>query len=90
MGPEYSLSLTIFLRIIFSLLIIWLHIKLRRSWSSESNIINLPPGPMKLPSIGNFHNLLACSLPHQKYGPLMHLKLGQVSANCSREISGDI
>jgi cytochrome P450 len=53
----------------------------KKSFSSTKKI---PPGPWKLPIIGNILNLVTIN-PHRKlrdlakiYGPLMHLQLGEV------------
>ncbi|KAK4268008.1 hypothetical protein QN277_024716 [Acacia crassicarpa] len=72
--------LQIFLFIFFCFLLL---IYYKRSNSKKT--LPLPPGPWKLPLIGNMHQIVG-SLPHHsfrnlanKYGPLMHLQLGETS-----------
>ncbi|KAL5735711.1 hypothetical protein ACOSQ2_030499 [Xanthoceras sorbifolium] len=68
------------------LVFVFMVMKFRKtSKTSHQLTSNLPPGPWKLPLIGNMH-LLVGSLPHhcltdlaKKFGPLMHLQLGEVS-----------
>ncbi|KAL7593937.1 hypothetical protein Lser_V15G32690 [Lactuca serriola] len=73
-----------FLVLISSLILSFFVILKRKRNASKS--INLPPGPPKLPIIGNVHQI-AGALPHhafrdlaKKYGPIMHMQLGQISA----------
>lgn len=76
--PSFSILFTSFLFVLFLLQL------LKRSKSNNISTSNLPPGPWKLPLIGNLHQL-ASSLPHhalrdlaKKYGPLISLQLGEV------------
>ncbi|XP_038688575.1 cytochrome P450 71D10-like [Tripterygium wilfordii] len=69
-----------FLVFFFMLLRLW-----SKSQNKKSNSGVAPPSPWKLPLIGNIHQMIG-SLPHQrlrvlanKYGPLMHLQLGELS-----------
>lgn len=68
-----------------SVFILFIVINMRRKAKTTSTL-PLPPGPKKLPIIGNMHQLTGGPLlPHQtlremakKYGPLMYLQLGAV------------
>ncbi|KAM3360310.1 cytochrome 71D7 [Capsicum galapagoense] len=74
----------------FSLTSIFLFLSflfLLKKWKKSNNQTKkLPPGPWKLPLIGNMHHI-ASGPPHhvfrdlaKKYGPLMHLQLGEFSS----------
>ncbi|KAK9114863.1 hypothetical protein Syun_021660 [Stephania yunnanensis] len=83
-----SSTLTLALCPLFYLIISSLKHKQKRTPSSSNTYTQskrpvLPPGPRGFPIIGNLH--LLGDLPHQdlhklsqKYGPIMHLRLGQV------------
>ncbi|XP_058742876.1 cytochrome P450 71D10-like [Vicia villosa] len=69
----------------YSFLLLLVLLKIVKIMSCKNSVVNLPPGPRTVPLIGNIHQIISSSLPHryfkelaEKYGPLMHLKLGQV------------
>ncbi|GMN62290.1 hypothetical protein TIFTF001_031380 [Ficus carica] len=75
---SFSVLFTFFL---FVFMVLNILIKRAKTVTSASK---LPPGPWKLPLLGNIHQLLG-SLPHhafrdmaKKHGPLMYMKIGQV------------
>ncbi|XP_062078774.1 cytochrome P450 71D9-like [Humulus lupulus] len=71
--------------VLFSLVFVFMVINtvLKRP-QTKNSAPKLPPGPWRLPLVGNMHQLIG-SLPHhsltdlaKKYGPFMYLKVGQV------------
>ncbi|CAL0323001.1 unnamed protein product [Lupinus luteus] len=74
----------IFTTLICFFLFLIVALKLCRSLKKTDSTPNIPPGPWKVPILGNIPQLLT-STPHRKlrdlakiYGPLMHLQLGEV------------
>ncbi|KAI4370918.1 hypothetical protein MLD38_019210 [Melastoma candidum] len=75
-------SSLLFITFLISLLII---LRRLRASNKRAKLTPLPPGPKRLPLIGNIHQVIR-ALPHhslaslaRKYGPLMHLQLGELT-----------
>ncbi|KAK7310356.1 hypothetical protein RJT34_07818 [Clitoria ternatea] len=73
------------LTLISFFLLMLVALKIERNLKKAEPTSNIPPGPWKLPIIGNIPHLIA-STPHRKlrdlaniYGPLMHLQLGEIN-----------
>ncbi|KAJ9562991.1 hypothetical protein OSB04_008151 [Centaurea solstitialis] len=79
-----SSLITLFATLLFLFILLLNVIKRASSWNTNPKF---PPGPWKLPLIGNILSMISLKPPHyvlrnlaRKHGPLMHLQLGEVSA----------
>ncbi|CAA3000245.1 premnaspirodiene oxygenase-like [Olea europaea subsp. europaea] len=68
----------------FATFLFFLFLLAKQYYNKHRTVQKLPPGPWKLPFIGNLHQLVG-SLPHrslkklsEKYGPIMHLQVGEL------------
>ncbi|XVF77874.1 hypothetical protein PTKIN_Ptkin14bG0082300 [Pterospermum kingtungense] len=76
---HFPSTFILFLSLFIAIRLIW------KKLGSHKQRPKLPPGPSKLPLIGNLH-LFIGTLPHRclrdlanKHGPVMHLQLGEIS-----------
>ncbi|KAL4618677.1 hypothetical protein ACB092_06G027800 [Castanea dentata] len=77
-APSFPVLITFFV-------LVFMFLKVVKTYKTNNLKPKLLPGPTKLPIIGNMFHLIG-SLPHhclrdlaKMYGPLMHLQLGEVS-----------
>ncbi|KAK3433792.1 hypothetical protein EUGRSUZ_D01067 [Eucalyptus grandis] len=75
------------------LFLFFLKIFSSKNATKSSRTKHLPPGPKKLPFIGNLHHFIG-SLPHLRlsdlaktYGPIFHLQLGELSVVTTHELT---
>ncbi|KAG8375464.1 hypothetical protein BUALT_Bualt10G0102600 [Buddleja alternifolia] len=83
---EIQLPFSFTTLMLFSSFIFLLLINIWKKSKSHKKYVKLPPSPPELPVIGHLHHMVG-GLPHhvltklnQKYGPILYLKLGDVSA----------
>ncbi|KAL1363812.1 cytochrome P450 71AP13 [Arachis hypogaea] len=80
--PFFFISTLIFL-ILLTKFLFTNNSRNKKKRKPKNNIKNLPPSPPKLPIIGNLHQLgtnphISLQTLSQKYGPIIHLQLGEV------------
>ncbi|KAL2347900.1 hypothetical protein Fmac_001900 [Flemingia macrophylla] len=82
MDAQVLNMLALIMPLFLFLIVAW---KIGKIVKKTESSLKIPPGPWKLPVIGNIPHLVTSTLPHRKlrdlakiYGPLMHLQLGEV------------